>query len=447
MGLDAEHGRVVTARDSSRARLEKALAIIADTSGEGARVYTKVYVEAAKAAADAADARARFGQSLSPLDGVIVSIKDLFDVAGETTRAGTKVYANAPAASADAPPVARLRAAGAVIIGRNNMTELAYSGIGINPHYGAPGNPADRTRVSGGSSSGAAVSVADEMSEIAIGSDTGGSVRLPAAFCGVVGFKPTQRRISRHGATALSTSQDSIGPLAKTLTLCAQADSIMAAEPQRDLTPKPVEHLVLAVGRGPLFDGVDPVILRAFDAAVSRLASKGARIVELDTSPLLALAADINALGSITAIECADIHRDILATREAEIDRRIAKRIRTFSNVTGADYARMLRMRGEAIAAATKAFLPFDAVVLPTSPIFAPVITELEADDDLFARTNLMALRNTMPFNLFDCCGLSLPLPDAGPLPAGFMMIGAGMTDDRLFAAGLAVEAVFVKKS
>ena len=188
---------------------------------------------------------------------------------------------------------------------------------------------------------------------------------------------------------------------------------------------------------------VDPVILRAFNAAASLLATKGARIVEVDTRQLLSRAADIQAHGSITAIECADLHRDVLATRETEIDRRVVKRIHAFSNVTGPEYARMLRLRVEAIAAATKAFLPFDAVILPTSPIFAPIIADLQADDDLFARTNLLALRNTMPFNLFDCCGLSLPMPDTGPLPAGFMMIGANMTDARLFAAGLAVKQVF----
>ena len=427
----------------SRERLERALAAIAHPVGEGARAFTGIYAEEAKAAADAADTRARFGHRLSPIDGSIVAIKDLFDVAGETTRAGTKVYSSAPPALTDAPIVARLRAAGAVIVGRTNMTELAFSGIGINPHYGAPGNPADRARVSGGSSSGAAVAVADGMCEIAIGSDTGGSVRLPAAFCGVVGFKPTQRRVPREGAMPLSLSQDSIGPLAKSLTLCADADAVMAAQLSREIVAKPIAHLVLAIASGPLLDGVDPAILRAFHSATTLLAAKGARIVEVDTRRLLSNAADIQMLGSITAIECADLHRDVLTNREAEIDRRIVKRIRAFSNVTGADYARMLRLRVEAIAAATKAFRPFDAVILPTSPIFAPIIAELQADDDLFARTNLLALRNTMPFNLFDCCGLSLPLPAAGPLPAGFMMIGANMTDERLFAAGLAVEQAF----
>lgn len=427
----------------SRERLETAIAAIRDPAGEGERTFVKLYDDDARAAADAADARAKSGQKLSPLDGLIVAIKDLFDVAGETTRAGTVAYANHAPAVADAPIVARLRAAGGVVIGRTNMTELAFSGIGINPHYGAPGNPADRTRVSGGSSSGAAVAVADGFCDVAIGSDTGGSIRLPAAFCGITGFKPTQHRVPRDGAMPLSLSLDSVGPLAKTLTLCAQTDSILSDTPQRSLEPTPPGDLKLAVARGALLDGVEPAIMRGFEQVLARLSRAGAHIVDLDMTPLLAINDAINGIGSITAVECADLHADILATNEQKIDRRIVKRIKTFSQLSGVDFARMLRLRQQAILAATKAFHAFDAVVLPTSPIFAPVIAELEADDDLFARTNLLALRNTTQFNLFDACGLSLPLPNVGPLPAGFMMMGARDTDDRVIAAGLAVERVF----
>lgn len=440
MGLHAQHRRLVSGAQSSRERLEASLAAIADPAGEGARTFLALYPEEARAAADAADARARFGHGLGPLDGVIVSIKDLFDVAGEVTRAGTIVYADAPPATADAPVVARLRRAGAVIVGRTNMTELAFSGIGVNPHYGTPGNPADRRRVPGGSSSGAAVSVADGFCEIAIGSDTGGSVRLPAAFCGVSGFKPTQERVPREGVMPLSTSLDSIGPLGTSLALMAAADRVLAGEEPRALAPKPVGRLVLAVPRGRLLEGVDPAIAQAFESALDRLSRGGARLVDLDIAPLLAINDAIAALGSIIAVECADIHAQVLAERRDDIDRRVVRRTETFSNLAGADFARMLRLRAEAIAAATQLFQPFDAVLLPTSVMFAPLIAELEADDDLFARTNLLALRNTTQFNLFDCCGLSVPLPDAGPLPAGLMIMGARMTDHRVFAAGLAIE-------
>ena len=216
---------------SSRDRLEAALARIADPDGEGARACLTVYTQAARDAADAADARAKAGISLGPLDGAIVGIKDLFDVAGEVTRAGSKVLAEeGKPAAADAPVVRRLRAGGAVIVAKTNMSEFAYSGIGANPHYGTPGNPADRKRVPGGSSSGAAVAAADGMCEVAIGTDTGGSTRIPAAFCGIVGFKPSRERIPTDGAFPLSYSIDSIGPLAKSVEACAKADAVMAGD-------------------------------------------------------------------------------------------------------------------------------------------------------------------------------------------------------------------------
>src|SRR5882724_11675944 len=202
-------------KPSSRDRLEQALIKINDPAGEGARACLTIYADNARQAANAADARAKAGQPLGPLDGVIVSIKDLFDVKGEVTRAGSRVLANEGlVAAADAPVVRRLRAAGAVILAKTNMSEFAFSGIGANPHYGTPGIPADRTRVPGGSSAGAAVAVADGMCEIGIGTDTGGSTRIPAAFCGIVGYKPSKFRIPTDGAFPLSYTLDSVGPLA-----------------------------------------------------------------------------------------------------------------------------------------------------------------------------------------------------------------------------------------
>src|SRR5450830_1380129 len=219
-GMKANH-----ARD----RLDAALARIDDLSGEGSRACLTVYRESARAAAAAADARQRAGISLGPLDGAIVSIKDLFDVAGEVTRAGSKLLAEeAKPAAADAPVVHSLRSGGAVIVGKTNMSEFAFSGVGANQHYGTPGNPADRKRIPGGSTSGGAVAVADGMCEIAIGTDTGGSTRIPAALCGIVGFKPSRQRISTAGAFPLSQSIDSIGPLAKTVAACAKADAVIA---------------------------------------------------------------------------------------------------------------------------------------------------------------------------------------------------------------------------
>src|ERR1700674_628924 len=199
---------------SSRELIEAALAQIADPAGEGARTFVAVYGDSARAAADAQDRLRRAGYVASPLAGLPVSVKDLFDIAGER----------------DPPAIARLRAAGAVLIGRTNMTEFAFSGVGINPHYGPPGNPHDRRRIPGGSSAGAPISVVDGMAVVALGTDTGGSVRIPAAFCGTVGFKPTQQRIPRAGATPLSSTLDSIGPLANSVACCAVADAVLAGE-------------------------------------------------------------------------------------------------------------------------------------------------------------------------------------------------------------------------
>ena len=219
----------------SRDRLEEALARIADPKGEGTRACLTIYAESARAAADAADARARSGLSLGPLDGTIVSIKDLFDVAGEPTRAGSKVLADSPPAMSDAPVVHRLRAAGSVIIAKTNMPEGAFSAFGANPHYGTPGNPADRSLVPGGSTSGGAVAVADGMCEIAIGSDTGASTRTPAAFCGIVGYRPSQGRVPTEGAFPYAYSLDAIGPLARSVVDCAAADGVIAGEEFRQV--------------------------------------------------------------------------------------------------------------------------------------------------------------------------------------------------------------------
>jgi len=218
-------------RTTSRALVEGALSRIADPAGEGSRVFVKVYADAARVAADAQDRLRGAGYVASPLAGIPVSIKDLFDVAGEVTLAGSRALDDTPPAAADAPIVTRLKAAGAVIIGRTNMTEFAFSGVGINPHYGTPGNPYDRSLIPGGSSAGAPVSVADGMAAVAIGTDTGGSVRIPAALCGLVGFKPTQYRVQRDGAVPLSTTLDSIGPIGVSAACCALIDAVMAGEP------------------------------------------------------------------------------------------------------------------------------------------------------------------------------------------------------------------------
>ena len=252
-------------RTTSRKLTEEAFVRINDATGEGKRSFIKVYKAQALAAAEASDTLRKAGIVASPLAGIPVSIKNLCDVAGETTLAGSKALDDAPPAKQDAPVVARLRAASAVIVGSTNMSEFAFSGVGFNPHYGTPGNPADRKRVPGGSSSGAAVSVADRMAVAALGTDTGGSVRIPAAVCGIVGFKPTARRVPIDDVVPLSTSLDSIGPLANSVECCAIVDAVFANEPIAVPEAMPLAGLRLAVPRHFVMDDLEPVVAKAFE--------------------------------------------------------------------------------------------------------------------------------------------------------------------------------------
>src|SRR5262245_2473284 len=311
-----DRGRFVTmasmSKVTARERLEQALARIADPQGEGRRACLTLYADAARAAADAADARARSGISLGPLDGAIITIKDLFDVAGEVTRAGSRVLAEeGKPATADAPVITRLRAAGAVIVAKTNMSEFAFHGIGTNPHFGTPGNPCDRARAPGGSTSGGAVAVADGMCEIAIGSDTGGSTRAPAAFCGIVGWKPSRQRISTEGAFPLSFSLDSIGPMAMSVADCANTDAVMAGDLPRPVEAAPLAGLRFGIPQGFPLDKLDDTVAAAFQAALKTLTRAGVRLSD-ETIPLLDEMVKANSLGGFAPAEAYAIHRDRL---------------------------------------------------------------------------------------------------------------------------------------
>ncbi len=338
-------------RASACERLDAALARIDDPKGEGARACLTVYREAAQAAAEAADARAKSGISLGPLDGAIVSIKDLFDVAGEVTRAGSKLLAEeGQPAESDAPVVRRLRGAGAVIVAKTNMTEFAYSGVGANPHFGTPGNPADRARVPGGSSAGGAVAVADRMCEIAIGSDTGGSTRIPAALCGIVGFKPSRQRVPTDGVFPLSFTLDSIGPMAGSVAECAAADAVMAGEAPHALEPAPLANLRIGVAQGMPLDRLDNSVGKRFPAALDRLEKAGTRLSE-EKLPLLDRMAQVNAKGGVLPAEAYALHRDRLARRGNAIDPNVRVRLERAAKIVAADYIDMTRARAELVRA------------------------------------------------------------------------------------------------
>ena len=278
LSSDLEAGRV-----ASRTLVDECLARIADDAGEGPRAFLKVYADEARAAAEAIDGARSIGMAPTPYAGIPISIKDLYNVAGDVTTGGSKGLADAPPAARDCPAVARLRASGLVIVGRTNLTEFAFSAIGVNIHHGTPKNPWDREtgRIPGGSSSGAAVSVTDGMAAMGLGSDTAGSIRIPAALCGIAGFKPTQKRISRNGVLPLSSSLDSVGPLAPSIACCAVVDAILAGEPPAVPEAISVDGLRLAVPQTQVLDDMDEFVAQAFDGALARLSEAGARIIEI----------------------------------------------------------------------------------------------------------------------------------------------------------------------
>jgi aspartyl-tRNA(Asn)/glutamyl-tRNA(Gln) amidotransferase subunit A len=427
---------------TARERLAAALARIDDPKGEGARACLTIYREQATAAADAADARAKAGISLGVLDGTIMTIKDLFDVAGEATRAGSKALADeAKAAAVDAPVVRRLRAAGAVIVAKTNMSEFAYSGIGANPHFGTPGNPADRKRVPGGSSSGAAVATADGMCEIAIGTDTGGSCRIPGALCGIVGYKPSRQRIPTDGAFPLSYSIDSIGPIARSVEACAKADSVMAGESFLPLDPTPLAGLRIGVVQGAPLENLDETVAKRFPDAIGRLKQAGARISE-EILSLLGDMVQVNSKGGVQPAEAFTVHRDLLSRRADAIDPNVRARLERARNISAADYIDMVRQRARLIRAMDARMADLDVLAMPTTPIVAPTIQEVAGADD-FSRKNAMLLRNTVISNFFDLCAISLPIPREGGLPTGLMLIARNGQDHRLFRIAAAVERLF----
>ena len=440
MRIEAARAALDLGETSSAALVRSCLDRIA-AKPEGARAFVHVFGEAAMAEAEAIDRRRAAGIWTGPLGGIPISIKDLFDVRGLPTTAGSKLLANAPAAVSDAIIVARLRAAGAVIIGRTNMTEFAFSGLGINPHYGTPANPFDRTRrrIPGGSSSGAAVSVADGMAVAAIGTDTGGSVRIPAALCGLVGFKPTAARVPLAGALPLSHSLDSIGPLGVSVRCCQILDEVLSGQ-SHDIGPFPdVRNLRIGIPISRVFDEVELHVADALDAAIERLAKRGAQIVRLEV-PEFAAVGDTASVATFPAAEGFAWHREQLARAAAEYDPRVSVRLLRGKSISAADYLWLVRRRAELIHAVRRRVCGLDVVAMPTVPITAPAIDELESDDAAYHRINLLLLRNPTFINFLDGCALSVPCHAAGGAPVGLMLARFDGNDGVLLNIGEAVE-------
>jgi aspartyl-tRNA(Asn)/glutamyl-tRNA(Gln) amidotransferase subunit A len=436
-------GALAAGRVTAAGLTEEALARIADPAVEGARAYVAVHADAARAVARAMGALRAVGRATSPWAGVPICVKDLFDEAGHPTRAGSVVLADAPPAEHAAPSVARLERAGFVVLGRTNMTEFAFSGLGVNPHHGTPRSSWDRMtgRLPGGSSSGTAVAVADGMAVVGLGTDTGGSCRVPAALCGIVGWKPTASRVPLAGVLPLAPSLDSVGPLANDVADCALLDALMAGDDDpAPVVPARLAGLRLGLPRGTyLTEGLDATVAATFERALSRLSAAGARVEEFDLPELTDVPA-VNATGGFAASEAFAWHRALIAERRDRYDPRILARILRGERMSAADYIALVEARARIIAAIAPRTSAFDAVAAPTCPLVPPALAEVEEEKE-YNRINLLLLRNTSVGNFLDRCSMSLPCHRAGEAPVGLMLTGERMGDARLLAVAAAVEA------
>ncbi|HEY2590532.1 MAG TPA: amidase [Steroidobacteraceae bacterium] len=437
---------LASGRMRARELVERCLRRIEDPAGQGRATFLQVFAQQACAEADAIDGQRASGAVLPALAGIPISVKDLFDIAGLVTGAGSKVLRSRPPALRDAAVVARLRAAGLIVIGRTNMTELAYSGLGLNPHYGTPLNPFEREtgRIPGGSSSGAAISVTDGMAVAAIGTDTGGSCRIPAAFSGIVGFKPTASRVPRDGVAPLSTTLDSVGPLAQSVADCALIDAVLsgtvaagaAAAPE----PFPLRGLRLLVPRNYVLDDLDTHVAAAFERCSGALARAGALLASAPF-PELSRLPELHSKGGFSAAESYAEYGELLASRGGEFDPRVAVRISKGREQTAADYVQLISARAELIGAARTVTTPYDAVMMPTVPFIAPALRELE-EDAAYYRLNALALRNPAIANFLDRCAISIPVHRPGEAPVGLMLMGEHGGDAKLFAIARAIESL-----
>lgn len=425
---------------TSAALVAEALDRIAGPGGQDGRVFLSTYPEAAMAQAEWIDAARAKGVPLPRHAGIPIAIKDLFDVKGEVTRAGSRALDTQAPATADAAIVRHLRRAGFVIVGKNNMTEFAYSGLGMNPHFGTPRNPRDAAaeRIPGGSSSGAGVAVAAALVPAAIGTDTGGSCRIPAAFCGTVGFKPTSTRVSKDGTVPLSKTLDCIGPLATSVSCCAVLDSVLSGGEGEDEASFPEGGLRLGVLEGYVTEHVDSGVGASFQAMLTRLSRRGVRLVPLTIAELAELP-KINAKGGLVGAEANAWHAPLMETRGEFYDPWVRERFSAGRSQTAEDYIRVIEARAKMRALVAEKQLPFDALILPTVQIVAPTIDSLR-DAAVSVPTNLLCLRNTAVGNFLDLPAISIPCQDEGALPVGAMLMGRTGEDRLLLSIARGLE-------
>jgi aspartyl-tRNA(Asn)/glutamyl-tRNA(Gln) amidotransferase subunit A len=433
--LHTTRQRLRSGQTSPGAEIERAIAAAQSVRCE--HVFLKTGFDQARAAAAAADG------SRQPLAGLAVSVKDLFDVAGQTSTAGSRVLSGAAPAQHDAPAVARLRAAGAAIIGRTNMSEFAFSGVGVNPHFGTPANAAftDQPRIPGGSSSGAAISVATGAAHIGLGSDTGGSIRIPAALNGLVGFKNTASLVPVTGTIPLSPTLDTVCALTRSVRDAILAHEILAARRVTRSTA-PLSAWRLAVTPTVMLDGLDPVVSRAYERSLNTLRLAGARIEEIPLAEIGELAA-MQARGSFSPAESYAWHRHLLKDHSASYDPRVLARIMIGSRMSASDYIELVQARIDWIGRMEQALQGFDAVLSPTVPLIAPPIADVapgETRDETFFKINAQLLRNTSVVNMLDGCAISIPCQAIAEPPVGLMIWQGKMRDDPVLNIALLIE-------
>jgi aspartyl-tRNA(Asn)/glutamyl-tRNA(Gln) amidotransferase subunit A len=438
--VESLNAELAAGRTNCAEIVETALAPAADPAGEGKAIFRGQRPSAARAQAMAQDILRAAGVAASPLAGLPITIKDNIDFAGEVTGGACKLLEDAAPASSHADVVTRLNAAGGVIVGRTNMSELAFSGIGYNKFYGTPANPFDRAtrRIPGGSSSGAAVSVTDGMAVAAIGTDTGGSVRIPAALTGICGFKPTQARVSRRGVLPLSLALDCMGPLARTVTDCAIVDGILSGE----TTPPPAAcgRFRFRTADETMLADADDAVRTAYARAIETLQRAGAHFTPLPSDAFSEMEA-YTRRGTFSNAEAWEMFGAAIEARPQDIDPRIGERILRGRSITATDWIQNQRDRAVMMARFESAIAGYDGLIAPTTPIVAPPIAEME-DDDKFRIANGLILRNPMVANLLDAPSLTLPCHRNGEAPVGLMLIGRRMSDKGLLGIGMQIETL-----
>ena len=445
LDLTAARARIAAGRVDAAAFLDACAEAARQPACE--RAFLTPCFDDARATARRVDHLLASGAPLPPLAGLAVSLKDLFDVEGQVSAAGSRVLADAAPAASDAPSVARLRTAGAAFVGRTNMSEFAFSGVGINPHHGTPANPAfvghGAARIPGGSTSGGATSVAGGAAFAALGSDTGGSIRIPAALQGLVGFKNTARLTPTEGAVPLSFTLDTVCAITRSVRDAVLLHEILAAR-RVSLARRPIGAMRFAVPTTLMLDALQPEVSAAFERSLVALRAAGSRVVNI-VLPELGEVTTINATGGFSPAEAWAWHRHRLATEEARYDPRVAARIRRGATMSAADYIDLLAARRDWIARMEAALAGFDALVSPTVPCIAPELAPLLADDAAFFSANALLLRNPSVVNLLDGCAISLPCHREGEWPVGLMLWSSALRDDALLDAALAVEPVLAR--